>query len=148
MSEVKKQSIGSLFGVDHAKEIDGIVIQYGENLKVRISRAGPSNPRFVKVAEEKTRPFRRMAEQGSLPPEIDKRIAREIFAEAIVLEWSGAFDDDQEPVITGDGNEIPFSKENVVKAFEKWPEFFDFVAEEAKRMANFRKSELKDQSKN
>jgi hypothetical protein len=136
----KRQGMGALFGTDPVKEKDGVVIAYGLDLRVRLARAGGANPRFSKVAEEKSRPYRRMAEQEMLPREVDEAVTREIFAEAVVLEWSGAFDDDGELAPVGES--IPFSKENVVKAFEKWPEFFAFVIAESRRLANYRKAQL------
>lgn len=125
----KKQSIGSLFGMDRKKEKDGVGIQFGASFKVLIARAGGANDDFKKAIEELTRPFRRMIVNDMLPVELENQIMHKAYATTIVRDWEGCVDE---------GEELPFSVENCIAMFDKWPEFYEFVRAESNRTANFR----------
>lgn len=135
-----QSSLAKVFAMDESKERDGIVIQYGA-IRVRLARAGGANARFQKVVEEVTRPYRRMIEVGMLDREQDKALSREIFAKAVVLEWSGVTADDGT-------TEVPFTVDTAITCFERYPEFFNFVVSEAQRMANYRQAALEGEAKN
>lgn len=141
---MSKSSIAAVFATDAAKENDGIVIQYGDRLKVKIARAGGANERFSIVTEEKTRSYRRMIEAELLPRDMDKQLTREIFAEAVLLGWEGYVAD----VDDKDSPEIPYTPERGVQEFIDNPDFLSFIIAESRRAANFRKKELKDSAGN
>lgn len=125
----KKQSIGSLFGMDRKKEQDGVGIQFGSTFKVLIARAGGANEDFKKAIEELTRPYRRMIVNDMLPSELENQIMHQAYARTIVRSWENCVDE---------GKDVPFSVDNCVAMFEKWPEFYDFVRAESNRTANYR----------
>lgn len=132
-------TLDKMFGTDADKETAGIVVQYGE-IRVRLARAGGANDRFAVAVEEVTRPYRRMIDAGMLTRDQDKALTREIFARAVVLEWSGVSD--------AAGVEIPFSPDTAAKVFEDYPEFFNMIVAEAARVANYRAAQLKGEAKN
>jgi hypothetical protein len=134
------QTMSYLFGSDAAKETDGVVIQYGTTLRVRLARAGGANISFAKVMEEVRRPFARIIANELLPEETARTMLYEAYARSVVKEWSGMLDDN--------GTEIPFSVENCITAFEKYPDFFQFVFQESQRLANYRKQTREDEAKN
>lgn len=134
------QSMDFLFGTDTAKEVDGVVIQYGKNLRVRLARAGGANESFRKVVEEARRPYARLIANDLLEEDTAKDIVYEAYAKAVVLEWSGVYD--------AEGKEIPFTVDNCIAQFKKYPDFFSFVFTESQRLANYRKAEQETEAKN
>src|SRR5258708_7325682 len=136
---MSKSNMAALFGTDSKKETDGIVIEYG-SIRVRIARMGGDNSKFSRIMRELAKPFKRMIAEDLLPEEAGRKLLHGVYARSIVLEWSGVLDDD--------GVELPFTVENCVAMFERWPEFFGFVEEESAKVANFRTATAEDDVKN
>lgn len=125
--------VGRLFATDTTKEVQGVTIQYGD-IWVRLARMGESNKRFVKLLEEKTRPFRAMiANDVDLPEDTSKEIMHTVFAESILLGW-GDFDEAGKP------RDLEYSPADGVAEFKAQPDFFTFVRTQANKMENFRKT--------
>ena len=65
---------------------------------------------------------------------------REVYAETIVLGWDNVQD--------AEGNDLAFSKENVIKLFTDLPELFEDVQNAASTQALFRQETLEQEAKN
>lgn len=133
------------FKADENLEKSGVVLQYGTNSKnqpieFRIARAGGSNVRYTKVLEHKAKPYRRMMQQDSLDRKISDRIMREVYAETVILSWSGVEDEND--------NDIPFNQENVIKVLTDLPDLFTDIQEQANKLALFRAADLSEDAKN
>lgn len=123
------------FKTNATLETDGIWLEYGQNskgepIRIRISRAGGSNVRFAKVMERITRPHKKALELGVLDNSVAQRLFQEGYAEAVVLDWTGVEDENDQP--------LPFSREAVVKLFQDLPELFRDIKEQADNSQLFR----------
>ena len=89
-------------------EKQGIDLQYGADCKIRIARAGGSNSRFVKLLGDKLKPYRRQIDNGTMDDKVAEKIMAEVYADTVILGWSGVDD--------ADGNRLEFNRENCVLA--------------------------------
>lgn len=138
-------SLYSQYKTDQDLEINGIVLNYGknakgENIDIRIARAGGGNTKFAKVAEVVLKPYRRQLNNETLDITVLDGLFRIIYAKAVVLGWSGVEDED--------GNPLEFNEQNVVKVFEDLPDVFADVRAAAEKASLFRREALEDESKN
>lgn len=128
------------FKTNKAAEQEGIILDYGDGQTIKIARAGGSNIRFEKAAQAKMRKFGLQAKHDLLEPEQMRTIFREVLAETVVLGWTGFTDES--------GNDLPFSKENVVKVFTDLPDLFDDVLEQSRKASLFKETILEEEAKN
>ena len=71
--------------------------------------------------------------------EVGEKVLREVFAETVVLGWNG---------VTGrDGEQIPYSRENVKKLFEDLPDLFADIRDACALSANFNRDQQEDDAK-
>lgn len=138
-------SLYSQFKTDENLEVSGIVLNYGvnsngQNIDIRIARAGGANTKFAKVAEQVLKPFRRQLNNETMDNTKLDELFRIIYARTVVLGWSGVQDEA--------GNPMAFNEDNVVKLFNDLPDLFKDVREQAEKQALFRKEALEDESKN
>jgi len=144
----KASPLFETFDTDRNLEKTGIVLQYGTTtrdgkevpIEFTIARAGGSNTRFDKVFEVKTKPYKRMIQADSLPPEIGKRIMRETFAETVILGWNNVQDQD--------GEFIEFTKKNCESYMEMLPDLFTDIQVQANKQSLFRVMALEEDAKN
>jgi hypothetical protein len=128
-------SLYKLFKTNENLETDGIWIEYGTTaagkaIRIKVARAGGHNSRFAKALEKATRPHRKALQVGSLDNATADRLFREVFADTVVLGW--------ENVEGPDGQELPFSRENVLKLFSDLPDLFNDLREQANNAALYR----------
>lgn len=134
------KSIYEKFGTNKKAEQEGITLDYGDGLTVKIARAGGSNVRFEKAVQQRMRKFGLQAKHDLLEPEQMRTIFREVLAETVVLGWTGVTD--------RDGNELPFNKDNCVKVFTDLPDLFDDVLEQSRKASLFKETILEAEAKN
>ncbi len=134
-----------LFKTDDDLETGGVVLNYGE-FKIRIARAGGANKKYSRVLESKSRPHRRAIQAGTLDESTDLRLFAEVYAEAVVLGWSrvvkgkdGKESEVQNELLGPDGEEIPFTKENVIKVLLDLPDLFSDIREQSTKVSTFRR---------
>lgn len=118
----------------------GIDLDYGADGIITIHRAGGANRKFQRVMEGKMRPYRRRIENGTLENEVAERLLAEVYAEAVVVGWSGVKD--------RKGKDMPFSSDNAVTLLTDLPDLFRDIQEQAGRVANFRAAEIDADVKN
>ena len=121
-------------------EKQGIDLQLGDDISFRLARAGGSNSRFSKLLGDKLKPYRRQIDNGTMDDAVAAKIMAEVYADTIVLGWSGVTDEQ--------GNQLAFNRDNCVKLFTDLPELFRVVQEEAGRLSNFRSAEREEDAKN
>jgi len=86
---------------------------------------------------------------GALSNERSMAVMSDIYAQTIVLDWQVKTDEGWKSGIEGrEGDILPFNKEEVQKVFTSLPNLFIDIQEQAQSIANFRKSELEDDSGN
>lgn len=136
------------FQTDTSLETQGLIIDYG-SFRVTIARAGGANKRFSKTLESKTKPFKRAIQTDTMDNERGLEILREVYAEAIVLNWETKKDNTfVQGIEAQDGSLLPFSKENVVATFKNLPDLFTDIQQQAEKSALFRKLLQEQDSKN
>ncbi len=104
-----------------------------------LARAGGSNSKFLKAVEVLSRPHRKRGVE-KLSYEQQRSIMVQAFVEGVIIDWEGVRDKDD--------NEIPFSKDNVLKFFNDLPDMFDVIQTEAMELSNYLMEEVESDVKN
>ncbi|CAH1661684.1 conserved hypothetical protein [Hyphomicrobiales bacterium] len=117
----------------------GVTIEYDDGRRFTIHRAGGSNKKFGRVLTARMKPFQRRIEMGTLPDAVGDRVLAEVYAETIIIGWEG---------IAKGGQDLPFTKENVVDFLLAKPEVFAAIRQDATNLAHFRKEATELDAKN
>jgi hypothetical protein len=137
---MSKKSIYDKFGTDKKAEQEGVILDYGDGLRIRIARAGGSNIRFEKTVQTKMRRFGLQAKHDLLDPDQMREVMREVMAETVVLGWEGVTD--------RDGNPLAFNRENCIQVFKDLPDLFEDVLEQSRKASLFKANILEDEAGN
>lgn len=138
-------SLFDTFETDENVEKEGLFLNYGKNrdgtdICIKIARAGGSNTAYHKAINRKMKPYARQYQAGVMDVEVQAKILKEAFAETVVIGW--------EHVQEKDGTEIQFSRENCIKLFDRLPDLFVDIQEQATKSTLFRNEVLEGDSKN
>ncbi len=132
------KGIYELFTTDENLEKEGFALEYGEATFI-IARAGGANKKFQSIMERKMRPYRSAINAGTMDESTAEKLLAEAYADAVILAWDG---------VTGpDGEELSFTKENVVKVLLDLPDLFRDIQEQSQRVANFTKAGTEEDAK-
>ncbi|AEP08887.1 hypothetical protein [Micavibrio aeruginosavorus] len=118
----------------------GVDLDYGASGIITIHRAGGSNQKYAKVASAKLKPYARQIQAKTADVDVINRVMAEIYAESIIIGWSG--------VSGPDGKPMKFTKENCVKLLIDLPELFVNIQQAADDFALFRAEQLEEDAKN
>lgn len=132
-------SIYKTFSTDEELEGRGVVLDFGDGQWVRITRAGGSNKKFIKLLEAMMKPHRRAVQLELLSDDKATEIMHTVFAKAIILEWK---------ISDEEGKDIPFTLENALRVFKDLPEFFMQIKTEAENRSNFKRQSQEAEAKN
>lgn len=138
-------SLYKQFATDTNLEKTGIELQYGENANgdeiiIRVARAGGSNTAYTKRMEALVKPYRRQIQAETIDNKVLEKLVMQAFAETVVLGW--------ENVEGRDGNLMEFNVVNVIQLFTDLPDLFKDVQEQAQKAVLFREDILEVESKN
>lgn len=133
-------SLYKKFGTSKSAEREGITVDYGDGIKVRVARAGGSNREYIARLEQISRKHRRQIQLDILPEDVAGKITRELYADTIILGWEGVTDREGKP--------LPFNRENVIKILEDLPDLFKDIQEHAGNLSLFRDEILEGDAKN
>ena len=138
-------SLYKQFKTDKNVEKEGIVLNYGKNSKgedieIRIARAGGANVQYAKLLEVKTKPYRRQIQNETLDNEVAEKITKEVYAKAVVKGWTGVEDENGKP--------LEFSSENCIKLFDDLPDLWMDIQQQSTKAALFRADILEQDAKN
>lgn len=141
-------SLYSQFKTDSNLEQTGVVLDYG-NFRVTIARAGGANKKFERVLDAKTKPYRRAIQTETMDNKRGLEILREVYAEAVVLDWQTKTEKGWEKGIEAeDGKLLPVTVENILLTFNNLPDLFQDIQEQANKAALYRQSIREAESKN
>lgn len=112
----------------------GVTLDYGEGVKITILRAGGSNRKYQQVLREKLMATGRKL--SSMTDEESEKGMIEVYADAVIIGWEGVKDQD--------GNDVPFTRENVVKIMSDLPELFADIQRAAGGFELFREAQKAD----
>lgn len=136
----KTGSLYKQFKTDEKLEKQGLTLNFGEGVSIRVARAGGSNDRYMKRMEALTKPYRRQIASETADNKVLEKVVLEVFCETVVLGWEGVTDEN--------GNVLAFNKENAIKLFTDLPDLFAEVKEQASKSALFRLSLNEEDAKN
>ena len=134
------KSIYEKFATDNKSEQEGIVLDYGDGLEIRIARAGGSNIKFEKAVQKKMRKYGLQAKHDLLEPEQMREVMREVLAETVVLSWKG--------VTNREGTALEFTRDNCIQLFKDLPDLFEDIMEQSRKAALFKKDILEVEAGN
>lgn len=134
------KSIYEKFATDKGMEQQGITLDYGDGLEIKIARAGGSNVKFEKAAQVKMRKYGLQAKHDLLEPEQMREVMREVLAETVVLGWTGVTDREGKP--------LAFNRENCIQLFKDLPDLFEDVLEQSRKSSLFKQTVLEAEAKN
>lgn len=132
-------SVKDLFGTNADFEKNGITIDYGD-FEIKIARAGGANKRFNRILRVKAQPFQRAIQTQTLDDERSNRLMYEVYAASVILGWTGVTDDE--------GKTISFTYENCIALFEKYPDLFADIQEQAQNIRLFKEEIREEDGKN
>lgn len=130
---------------DPEKEKNGVKLEYGVNSKGEpitflVAREGGRNIQYQKVAEQIFKPYRRQLQHGVIDPEILENLLAQVYAKAVVKDWSGVEDENDNP--------LPYNEANVVKLLTDLPVVFDAIKEVARDYNQYLMESLEAEAKN
>lgn len=134
-----------MFKTDEHYEKEGIDLIYGDNskgnqIRIKVARAGGANVKYAKALERRTKPYRRQIQNETIDPKFAEQLIMETFAESVILGWDGVEDEE--------GNDMPFSFENCIKLFTDLPDLWADVQAQSQKVALFRQEVREEDLKN
>lgn len=138
-------------------EQEGIWLDYSD-FKIRVRRAGTSNPGYVASMRELAEKNAHRFKSNSITPEEDRQMMAEVWADHIIVAWEGPTvpkDPDKPtgekitlPFLGPDDKPLPFNRKNVIFFLLDLPDLFIDIREAAAGVALFRADRLEEQEKN
>jgi hypothetical protein len=116
------------FKTDKNAEVNGVDLDFGDGVVLRVARASHTNPKFKKIASEVMGNDLTMNLKKGDSEELFSKM-RLVYAKSIVLGWEGITDEE--------GNTLEFTVENAIKVFSDLPDFFMTVVEFASEAESF-----------
>jgi len=138
-------SLYDQFSTNKQAETVGIWIKYDledgkPSPRFLVARVGGSNIKFSKALAALMKPHQYAMQNGSLSIEKQNAIVLEAFCSTVLLNW--------ENVVTQDGAELAFCKENAIGLFTDLPELYEDLKGQASSMALFKQQQLEAVAKN
>ena len=136
-------SILDQFETNEKKEIEGVEISFPPNddgsIPVFIIAAtSRTNQKYSAALEKAVRPYKgNIKELGNARAEV---LYRAVFVETVLKGWKNVQD--------RDGKEIPYSKEEALKLFQRAPRLYDRLNAEAADIENFKDAVREEQAGN
>lgn len=124
---------GRWFDLTSIKNDDGTVPGF------KMARMHKNNPEYQSRLERLSKELRQAIELDTLTEDIAGPVMRGVFVEAVLLDWRNVFDEDNKP--------IPFSKENADKLLSELPDLYLILADEARKLGNFRNAQVEEVAK-
>ena len=126
-------SIFSMFATSSDLEKEGVWLDYGNGAQIKLARAGGANEKFRQALTARMKPHRRLLDADQMPEALASQIMQEVYARTVVLDWRGVKD--------LNGTDLPYSYENVIKAFEAFPDFYQDIVTQAQKLSLYRRAE-------
>lgn len=117
-------------------------------VELECSHFDPRSPEYQACMLKLTKPVRKIVEQGLLKPGEDRKFQVRAFVETSLKGWRTAVGNDQyrNEIEVTEGEWLPYSIDNAITVFAKYPQFYQDVWDMARELANFQVGE--DERKN
>lgn len=141
-------ALRKMFKTATALETNGIDIEYGEGLQIKVARAGGANKKFTKAITRLTKVHRAAIAHGIISEEVADGIVLRAYAETVILSWTGVMKD----VLTGDeadaATELECNVDNVIAVMKELPDLFADIQKVSQELAAFRADSMEGDAKN
>ncbi len=119
------------FATDVKKETEGVWVDIGDGMRLKIARLGNKN--YTSRFQELLRPYRAQARAGTLAQDLAEKLYNDALAETILVGWEG---------IELDGETLTYSRENALRLIQELPDFKTTVTEIANTMEAYREADI------
>lgn len=137
--DVMSKNLYARFQTDKVLEENGVWVDFGDGLEVKVARFNSARSKEVRRRLEK--PFKGVFRSGQdLPEDKSTDILVKQMAEAIILDWKG--------VLGPDGKVLEPTLENKIKVLTDLPDFREVIATAALESATFKTLEDEEAGKN
>jgi len=134
----------SLFKTDPNKEVQGVIINYGDEAWFRIARAGGANKAYLKAMADRLKPFRRQIQTETMDEKVADSLVMEVFVDTVLLGWGskvpaldGEGTTDVDYIEGENGQRLDFTRENAIKVLTDLPELYRELRAESERLGTF-----------
>lgn len=140
------KTIFDMFETDESVETMGVLLRYGEKIRVLVARAGGANKKFEKAMKTLTKPHRSTikAIQAGTASESDsdliEGLMQEAYAKTVVLGWEG--------ITEKDGTSIECTPANVISLFKRIPQLWIDIRDFASNYVNYLSEDIEEVAKN
>ena len=129
-------------------EEQGVIIQYGVGLEVKVARAGGRNKKYSRAMTRLSKPHRRAIQAEMLDETIGTDLLISVFTESVIKDWKGFTKDILTKVDDDAEIELEFTTENVIAVMKALPDLFADIVKMAQNIAMYRAEMLENDSKN
>ena len=130
-------NLRSLYKTDQTKEEEGVWIDFGNGIKLRIARLG--NPKYNAYLRRIGKPHQMSIRNGSASQATVEDLTIRAIAKHVLLGWEGV-DEDNELV--------PYTEEKALEYLRTMRDFYQQVLELSSDANQFREEELKEEEGN
>jgi hypothetical protein len=126
------------FATDASREEEGVWVDFGDGIEVKVRRLSSKISRDVRKRLEK--PHAEAIRRGPLPESLAEDILNRQLAEAIISDWKGVDDDNGQP--------LACTVENKIAILKALPEFRDEIVSISIERDNYKAALNEDAEKN
>ncbi|RLD75752.1 MAG: hypothetical protein DRJ15_16520 [Bacteroidetes bacterium] len=120
---------------ENLEKEEGVEVPFGDDVSIRIRRAGGANTKYARVFGQVIKPYRRQMDAGKLEEKKSTQLHAQVYARSVVVGWKGIKDADT-------GEDVPFTEGEVEAFLIAMPEVFQVLRDKAEAMDTFRREEI------
>lgn len=128
------------YATDRNLEEEGVWVDYGDGLKVKVRRLSSKHSRETRRKLEK--PYSSQFRNRDMPDSLQEELLNKQMAQSIVVAWEGVPNPDKE------GELLECTPENILMMVTKFPDFRDDILTAAMERTTFEKEQRKEAEKN
>lgn len=130
------------YKTDREMEENGVWVDFGDGIQVKIRRANSKHSRDTRAKLEK--PYAGQFRNREMPQSLQDEILIKQLAQSIVVDWKGVPD----PSNPDSPNPFPCNEENVIKVMTQFPDFREDILTASVAQATFQRNLMADAEKN
>lgn len=119
-----------------SEAVKGSWLNFPGGRRFRVKRAGGANKKFTRAFNAATRPYKRQMDAGTMDDDLGDEIMRDLYARTIIMDWEGIKD--------AEGNDVPFTQDNVKAFFAQFPELFNEVVKLSNDLNTFAEYKVRE----
>lgn len=127
------------FGTDSDLEKKGVWFEIQPGVRFLCARMGGANKTYQRSLSKKMKPYQRQFQTGTLDPEVAENLMRDVFIEAVLLDWEGVTDKEGEP--------LEFNPNNAQWLFRELPDLYRALTDESEKVSNYLAAEMAEMEK-